>query len=380
MRETTIVILIDALGYELAERHRFDIPGLTHRASLRTVLGFSQAAIATILTGLEPSAHSLWMMYSFSPDHSPFAWLRVVPRRVSARRRWFRRLIRWRLRFVSGIRGYYSLYDVPREVLPYLDVPARGNIFERGGGAGRPTILDALGESETRFLVWDYRTPEERAFSELESAVRAGRASFYLLYTAALDGCLHSYGTLDPRVGSRLAVYRERIGCLVSAAPTARVIVLGDHGMCDVRGHLDVMGPVDALGLELGRDFVPFYDATMARFKVFSPRAEQALGDLLRSFPSGRLLDPGEMAGLGVSFPDGRFGDFVFLADAGTIINPSYMGGPGIAAMHGYHPDSPEMSSVLLSNVEIPIGTRSIRHVADFLLPGFGRGRRKAGP
>ncbi|HER43479.1 MAG TPA: hypothetical protein ENO08_03370, partial [Candidatus Eisenbacteria bacterium] len=56
----TIVILIDALGYDLAERHGFRLSGLSKPSKVETVLGFSQAAITTILTGLEPSRHGLW--------------------------------------------------------------------------------------------------------------------------------------------------------------------------------------------------------------------------------------------------------------------------------------------------------------------------------
>jgi hypothetical protein len=109
MRDTTIVILIDALGFTLAERFGFEIPDLPSRAPLRTVLGFSQAALASIFTGLEPDEHLLWMMYSFSREHSPLRWLNLIPRSVSARKLWLRRLIRWHLLFRCGVRGYYSL-------------------------------------------------------------------------------------------------------------------------------------------------------------------------------------------------------------------------------------------------------------------------------
>ena len=92
MDRGTVVILIDALGHSIARRHGFRPADLPVAARLRTVLGFSQAAIASILTGVMPDRHGLWMMYSFARNGSPFGWLRLVPRGVSAQRLWLRAL------------------------------------------------------------------------------------------------------------------------------------------------------------------------------------------------------------------------------------------------------------------------------------------------
>ena len=115
MNDTTVVVIIDALGFELAERHGFQISQLPHRARLGTVLGFSQAALASILTGRAPDEHGLWMMYSFAGRASPFAWLAFVPLRVSSRRLWLRRLIRWNLERVH-------IHSPPSEQMPQCPV------------------------------------------------------------------------------------------------------------------------------------------------------------------------------------------------------------------------------------------------------------------
>ncbi|MCK4236573.1 MAG: hypothetical protein KAX38_05605, partial [Candidatus Krumholzibacteria bacterium] len=114
MEVNTVVILIDALGFELAARHRFHPGGLTNRVRLGTVLGFSQAALTSIFTGLTPDRHGLWMMYSFAHGSSAFGWLRLIPKSVSSEKLWLRRLIRWKLENLDGVRSYYSLYSVPR--------------------------------------------------------------------------------------------------------------------------------------------------------------------------------------------------------------------------------------------------------------------------
>jgi hypothetical protein len=374
MSRSTIVILIDALGYAIAQRHDFHLSGFPAEARLRTVLGFSQAALATIMTGLMPGRHGLWMMYSFAARGSPFAWLALVPRSVSARRLWLRRLIRWHLFKNAGVRGYYSLYDIPREVLPHLDIAARGDIFAPGGAGRTSSVFDRIEAIGMPHIVWDFRTPEGRSFDELEEAVRTRRADFYFLYTAALDSDLHRYGTTGPRIEEHLSWYRERIERVAAAAGSvggADIVVLGDHGMCDVKSSIDIMRSVEALGLVIGRDYVPFYDSTMARFKVISSRARAALGELLRDQPSGHVMSPEEMEHLGVAFPDGRFGDLIFLADPGVIILPSYMGSEPVAAMHGYHPDDGGMYSIMLSNQGLPAPELSLCDVASIIVGGF---------
>jgi hypothetical protein len=47
------------------------------------------------------------------------------------------------------------------------------------------------------------------------------------------------------------------------------------------------------------------------------------------------------------------------------------MGSEGVAAMHGYHPDVDEMSSLMLSNEGLPSGELSLTDVAAIVCPGF---------
>jgi hypothetical protein len=379
----TVVVIIDAFGFELAERHGFRLPELPHRARLDTVLGFSQAALASILTGCAPDEHGLWMMYSFAAHASPFAWLALVPPCVSSRRFWLRRLIRWNLERVHRIRGYYSLYDVPRNILPHLDIPGRRALFAVGGVPGSTTIFDEVAARGIPWRVWDYHDDEAASFAALRDALAERRRGFFLLYTAGLDAELHRVGSGGDGVASRLEWYRARLAEIVAASEAgggARIFVLGDHGMCDVRARVGLMGDVAALGLDVPRDYVPFYDSTMARFRIRSDRAWSVLARFLGGRAEGRLLGADEMKALGVSFADGRFGDLVFLVEPGTIISPSFMGSGPIAAMHGYDPDAPCMPSLLLSNAGLPGPEMSILDVAGLVVPGFAAGSPRRSP
>ncbi len=376
MAERTVVILIDALGCELTDHHGFSPVNLPFRTRLETVLGFSQAALTSILTGSRPEAHGLWMMFSFAGGGSPFGLLRGLRPFGGPDRLWVRNLLRWKLSRLDRITAYFNLYDIPGEVLERLDLPARRSAFGQLGGGSRRSIIDQAYD-EGGVFIRDYDTPEEQAFDELESALETGESSFHLVYTAGLDSDLHRYGSREERIGSRLRLYSERIDSLMSRFPDPRFIVLGDHGMCDVTGHIDLIKPIEATGLKIPGDYVPFYDSTMARFRVSGKRASAAISEVLERSTGGRLLGTEELMSLGVCFPGGEYGDIVFLCDPGTIILPSYMGSVPVKGMHGYHPGAPCMDSVMFSSEKFQGDEVSLTEIAGFLLPGFRGGDRK---
>ncbi len=368
----TVVILIDALGYELAEG--FNPAGLERRVRLRSVLGFSQAALTTILTGCDPQDHGLWMMYSFARKSSPFSWLGYLPGSISSKRLWLRNAIRWKLDRLDGIRSYYSLYEVPRRIFPELDLPSRERMFGPGGAGKTANIFDHLERRGMKWRVWDYSVDEERAFEELEIELSSGSGGFFMLYTAGLDSTMHEHGTSSEQIERKLAWYRERIDRITAAGEDARIMVLGDHGMCDVTAGIDLIRIVDSLGPETCAGLIPFYDSTMARFKVLSDRAGRELLELLSGVEGGMLLDRDSLERFGVFFPDGRFGDVIFLTDPGTIIVPSFMSSEPAAAMHGYDPGADCMAAVMLTNFDTGEIEMDLRQVAGLMVPDFEAG------
>ncbi|HKW27891.1 MAG TPA: nucleotide pyrophosphatase, partial [Verrucomicrobiae bacterium] len=62
-----------------------------------------------------------------------------------------------------------------------------------------------------------------------------------------------------------------------------------------------------------------------------------------------------ELEQLHCRFPDGYFGELIFLVKEGVLIVPSHMGERPIRAMHGYHPTDKHSYAALLTNQpEIP--------------------------
>jgi len=383
VRPVLVVVLVDALGWNLAGRDASFAPSLPHRRPLETILGFSSGALPTAFTGRMPREHGRWLMYRRADGRGvfhDFGWLRLLPPRL--RQGW--RLGRWLTRVVErrGVRGYFDLYDVPRDELARFDLPERGDIFAPGGLPG-DSIWDSLDRRGVSWRGWNWRHPEAEARREALACLERGHEDLVFLYSAVLDARLHHEGSRGEGVRRSLAEWSAWFDDARAAAARGGrepwIVLCSDHGMVDVDATVDVMGRLERLPVRRGRDYLAFYDSTFARFWWRSPAARGAVREALAAEPAGRWLTPEDLAREGADFPDARYGDDLFLLRPGALLVPSFMGRSPLAAMHGYDPSHPDMAGMLASNRPLPEGVGHLAHLRDFLerqLDMAGLGRR----
>jgi hypothetical protein len=337
-KHVTLVFLIDALGWEIAEHFGFGSDRFATRASLGTVLGYSSAAIPSLLSGSTPVEHGSWAMFRRARGAGVFSslgWIPPLPHALDWRaRRWIRRGIDRRRR----VEAYYDLYEIPTHLLHRFDVGQTGDPF-RPGGLRRETVFDWMRARGIEYRLWDYRTPETE---NMHAAVAAldGSAGVLFVYTAELDALMHRVGIFHSSVGARLEVYARFLDDMQRAARERgielEIIVLSDHGMTDVTDTVDVWGGMERRGFRVGREYLAFFDSTMAR-SWGDTRAADALTDVFGE--RGMHLTTPQLRAFGCHFSDGEYGIDIFLAHPGVLIVPSFMGSARIAAMHGYHPE-----------------------------------------
>ena len=97
----------------------------------------------------------------------------------------------------------------------------------------------------------------------------------------------------------------------------------------------------------------------MARLWWLRPGAKEAVESALASF-RGRWLTRGEMEANGIWRDDRKFGDAIFLADAGVQFCPSDMGVKPLAGMHGFDPADEDSTACWLSTAPVPPGLRRV--------------------
>lgn len=351
-----LFIMVDACGWELVKDDPFLRTVAPYRKRLDSVLGYSSTCIPSILSGRWPSEHRNWCYFVYDPERSPFRslrHLRWLPRAVTSRRifrRWLTRLVKVRLNF----RGYFDLYNIPFRHISLFDFTEKKSPLRPGGLNRGPNVFDFLEERQVPYWVSDPGKSEAQNLADLTDQVRQEHIDFAFLYWPDLDGLLHRLGNQAPEITTRLRAYEGAVQRLVGAARShyrdIHLYVFSDHGMANCDEYLDLQQAIRALPLRMGSDYAVVYDSTMARFWFFSEEARAHITARLQSIPQGRILSEDELRELRVWFPDGYFGQLIFLVQEGVLIVPSHMGERPIRGMHGYHPREKHSYAVLCAN------------------------------
>ncbi|MCA9470229.1 MAG: alkaline phosphatase family protein [Nitrospira sp.] len=367
MTERHLFIFIDSMGWEILKGQSFLDDLIQAKVPLKTPLGYSSAAVPTILSGRMPSQHGHWSFYFYSPQTSPFAWLRplaLIPAFIRERGR-VRGVLSKVANKVLNFSGYFQLYNTPFQYIHLFDYCEKKDIFKSGGFNGGESIFDILKARKQSYFVSDWRQTDEVNLSETKKAFLNAEISFGFLYLTELDALIHRVGTKHIHVKEKIETYEKKIENLykeISKKNKLNLHIFSDHGQADVHTTIDIIRQIETLGLKFGKDYVAYYDSTMARFWFLKPISEMPIRNALGQIHEGEILVDSELKKLGAFWHDHRFGDLVFLMKPGVLIVPSFMGKTSMAAMHGYHPDDPSADAVYMST-QIPSLTPE--HIAD---------------
>lgn len=363
-------VLIDALGWKLLESHEFLNDVLTYRTPLRTVLGFSSGAIPAILTGLLPSQTGHWNLFYYDPERSPFRWLRYfrfLPN-GALDNRLGRKLLKELGRRMLGLGPLFECCVSPR-LLPYFNWVEKRNIYATGAISGAASIFDQLQQRGIGYRSYSYHHwTDPEILERVKRDMKSGQEGFFFIYLSEIDHFLHDSWNNDGMIQEKLNWYARQLREIYEQArnidPGATFAIFSDHGMTPVRSHFDLVAQIDALGLKMPEDYLAVYDSTMARFWFFNEQARRRVEDRLQQVPCGRIIPNDELQGMGIFFPDQRYGEVIFLMNPGWLMAHSDFHGQWMpVGMHGYHPDDPYSDAVFLANRQPPFPVRTIRDV-----------------
>ncbi len=375
----SLFLFIDAFGWEVKQRHPGFLKGLIHDSKpLETILGYSGACDPSIISGLTPAEHGLWCSYYYDPKNSPFKWtkgLRVLPDAIFNRGRVRNQLSKW-IKKRCGFSGYFQLYSVPFEHLPLFNYAERKRIWEPDGLPHGESIFDTMSEAGIPYYVHDSDVPDDVRLDRLQADIQNQRIDFAYCSFGRLDALMHAEGNDSPNIAHLMEWYDGKIRALLDAAEEnyneVSWYVFTDHGMHNVNEAYDLKTDIDALRLEWNKDYVAFYDSTMARICFLSDAGRESIVRMLSNHPKGRILSDTELKAFGVYFEDGQYGDLIFLMNSGVQIVPSFMSAKPVKGMHGYHPTDPDSLAAISSNKPIPRTTTKIQHIHQIMLDELG--------
>jgi hypothetical protein len=360
-----LFILIDALGWTYLQNENFVTDILSYRTKVQTILGFSSGAIPVLLSGKPPKENGHWNLFYYDPENSPFRWVRWIQFLPSSllNHRIFRKSVRELSRLFNRFAGYFQIYGVPVELLPYFDICEKSDIYLPGGLPN--SIFDHLKACDVPYRTYSYHQFSDRQIiSEASSDLRAQKYEMYFLYLSELDSFLHDRCKYEGEVRSKLQQYDRWIREVYQEAKKSygdvELFVFSDHGMTPKRAGYDLLSEIRPLKLQMPRDYIAIYDSTMARFWYFQDDARTRILSRLKQLECGRILQQEERNRFGLDFSDNRYGDTIFLMNPGVVIEPSFMGTLGPEGMHGFDPEKdPHSYAAFLSNrtPEFPVRT-----------------------
>lgn len=219
---STVVLLVDGLGWNLLQSHLDDAPFLAGLAGGSLTAGFpttTSASIASLGTGLPSGQHGLTGYTSRVAELTePINWLR------------------WQ--------GAYSGTDALKTVPPELAQPTP-TAFERAAAAGvAVSVVASAGFRDsglTRAVLRGGRyvpvhTAADTATRVAEAARQSGPNLSYC-YNSELDLIGHGHGCGSDAWRVQLSLIDRAVELLAARLPEhTRLLVTADHGMVDVPG------------------------------------------------------------------------------------------------------------------------------------------------
>lgn len=377
----SLFIFIDAFGWEILKQHPKFLKGIARdKKPLETILGYSNACDPSIISGLLPSEHEHWSSFYYSPKTSPFKllkYLKFLPKKITNYQRVRNKLSQLIAKYYR-FTGYFQIYQAPFDVLPLFDYAEKKWFWGTKGtlNAGK-SIFDYLIEQKVPFYVKKSTAiTDEKQWMEVQQKIKHKKIRYAYLFLGQLDAVMHAKGTKHEDVDRLLEEYDSKIRNLIDLAKLhykeVAWYVFSDHGMHDIKSTFDLASYIKELPIEFKKDYMAFYDSTMARFWFFDEVARELVTEKLQALDKGKILSENELKEFGVYFPDQRYGELVFLMNPHILIIPSFMGLKKIPGMHGYHPNDPDSLAAILSNQKLPKELTRIEQIFNRMVEEVG--------
>ncbi len=389
-----ITVFIDGLKADSIKHMPF-LSSLDSQRRIKTELGYSNPSHSSMYSGVYPSKHLNWFVWRYSPETSPFKWLKglsLFPHNI------YTKFACYKMATIF-IRGNTSLYGVPfLWWLPlkdwgYFDVNEKKFWSEPNFIPDYPTIFDMLGANHVPYeVVGMVKGQTHLALKLIEQHPFAEIKPWTYLFIGDIDELSHQYGQesaqtrerlsqIDRILGQKYRLFEKKLGDFY-------FMLFSDHGHMEVREGINLTSVFASRGRNIN-DYIHFIDANYARFWFRNKQEERQVKDILSGIKEGFVLTEEYLQKYHVAMSDNRYGDLIFYLDAPYVFTHgpvSVLGkqrGLLPVSMHGYLPEHREMDGVFVSNQKLAEDsylrlvdiTPSILHALDLPIPDHVDGK-----
>ena len=360
-----LTVFIDGLKPESVKHMPF-LNSLEEKRRLRGELGYSPTCYASMFSGVYPNKHHHWFTWQYSPDTSPYKWLRKykidrLPHNLFSRYFCFRAT-----EFLTGgtipWQGVMRLswWSIPVKYWHYFDKPFSKHWGEPGFIDGYPTVFDTL---RVNGIPYEIVGLEVADLAESSSAVEQYGFNdvkpWTLFFIGDIDPLTHWHGQDSSLVIERLrridGILQKKYELLESKAGDFYFVLFSDHGHAKVEDTVDLSAFFDSQDESIN-DYIYFIDGTMARFWFRNKGEEQRVRRVLSQLEDkGFILTEEYLRKYHINMPDNRYGDLVFYLDVPCMfthgVKVFWRRSRGhYKSTHGYLPDHPDSEAVLVAN------------------------------
>lgn len=355
------VLFVDAVGF-----HYSSDPDIRNQLTklfkcvvpAQSLLAYSSGIHASIWTSDYISHHGKWLNYGLRsfPSHEI---------KISQ--------ITWKLKslvtFLSKkLSSQHNQYYIPREISKFferIEYDFKKPFYHEE----LPSLFRIMDENDVKFHFCTCEKVEEMALLKLENELN-------IAFLDEIDALGHKYGPYSPLIKQKILKLLNELETMRKKHDELSLIMFSDHGMQEVKQRFDVIKELNLLensGLRLGKDYIAFLDATMARFWFRSQNAKQTISSSFSNAP-GHILSDNEIQNYKVPVND-RFGNLVFLVDPGVEIFPNFFHpyyASYIKGLHGYAPETDSSYGIFATTYEPNFKEISLLDISPTLVKCLG--------
>jgi hypothetical protein len=359
-----ITVEIDALEAEHVNNR--DMPFLYSLAKryytsrIATSLTFTQ--FVEVFAGLRPQESGIWTMFK-KGDKSVYGWTKMVRPLFDLTKILGMESLNTKvidvltnLRLLLRGKTYFATKSrIPIRYLHNFTWFSKDSISKEGILTGRKTIFDELSDAnmDYAFISLPYirsgnssricsKDSDEYAVKKAIEVFRKKRLRYIHIYLKGVDSITHKHGLDSPIVKAKRreidSILERLYRSIKKGNENAGFMFFSYHGMVKVRGELNIKAELDKANIVEGKDYLGFYESTIARFwctEMVGKRIKEAL----KYVKGGRVLSDKDRKKFGIDFSSNEYGDVFFLAEPGILLLPNYFQGErGVVAMHTYEP------------------------------------------
>lgn len=330
-----LAFFIDALRYDYIDSkntpflNRMIQEGKISKLRSKPVLGFTHTATASIYTGTSPSTHGRWVYWGYKKGKKADVYpvnkvFKIIP--LKRIRLFVKHGFSYFLHEMESPASEWFMPNIPDDMLPLFC--RLTPVFDLDQSVGAyPTLFGILRNRNVPYSFREIKSPKPDSLN-LNIPKNNNAVFVEVLSHSYLDEIAHIHGPLSDPVNKEVQKLDSLICSLFKKLEKVtsdwHVVIFTDHGMARVEKRYDLSGMINGLGLRTGRDYVAFYDSTMARFWFMNETAKRTIVKALENLRYGKILSKKELEIVGLDFKDTSYGELIFQMNVGCEIFPNY--------------------------------------------------------